>query len=218
LFGDIPIFLSFEPYFDWGEIANNIARVDETFLMNVLSRHSSGIYVLPSPGRFDGTKLLDTAVIERILTFMQRMFDYIIIDGGQSLDDISMKVLQIADYVFLVSILSLPYLYNTRKILDSFQFLGYPRKEQTRIVVNRYVRDSDISIKDAETSLETGVFWTIPNDYKTTMSAINHGKPITHIALKSSIAKSFAELVDAFLGEEKKETRKGWHLFGAARE
>jgi pilus assembly protein CpaE len=218
LFGDIPIFLSFEPHFDWGEIADNISRVDETFLMNVLTRHSSGIYVLPSPVRLDGMKLMDTAVIERILTFMERMFDYIVVDGGQMLDDISMKILRRADYVFLVSILSLPYLYNTRKILDSFQFLGYPRKEQVRIVVNRYLKDADISLKEAETTLETGIFRTLPNDYKTAMSAINQGKPITAIAPKSPIARSFRGLVDSVMGDEKKETKKGWHLFGAFRE
>ncbi|MDD2391135.1 MAG: P-loop NTPase, partial [Desulfobacterales bacterium] len=54
LFGEIPLFLEITPKFHWGEITKNIDRLDETFLMNVLSRHDSGLHILPSPGYLNG--------------------------------------------------------------------------------------------------------------------------------------------------------------------
>src|SRR4030043_849136 len=56
LFGEIPIFLNVESAFNWGEVARNISRVDPTYLMSILSKHHSGVYVLPSPTGLDGVK------------------------------------------------------------------------------------------------------------------------------------------------------------------
>jgi pilus assembly protein CpaE len=42
LFGEIPLFLDIEPAFNWGEVAKNISRLDSTYLMSILSKHTSG--------------------------------------------------------------------------------------------------------------------------------------------------------------------------------
>jgi len=92
--------------------------------------------------------------------------------------------------------------------------VGFPRDENVKIVMNRYNKKSDISLKEAEESLKRTIFWTIPNNYQATMSAINQGKPLSVIAGGSEIAKSFTDLT-AFLGgsgEIKKEKRAFWGL------
>ena len=86
LFGEIPIFLNLNSPFNWGEVARNISRADQTYLMSILAKHTSGIYVLPSPTGIDGVNVANADVIKQILDLMAQAFDFIIIDGGQSLD------------------------------------------------------------------------------------------------------------------------------------
>jgi pilus assembly protein CpaE len=136
------------------------------------------------------------------------MFDFIVIDSGQSLDDISLKILEISDTVLLVAILSVPCLINIKRLQESFQRLRYPRYENIKVVINRYHKNSMISLKEAEQSINKPIFWQIPNDYINSMSAINQGKIIAAVARESEIAKNFKELASSFTLPEKEEKKK----------
>jgi pilus assembly protein CpaE len=213
LFGEIPIFLNIESAFNWGEVAKNISRLDSTYLMSILSKHSSGVYVLPSPTGLDGVNVASPEIIERLLSLMRNVFDYIVIDGGQALDDISLKILEMSDTVLLVAILSLPCLTNVRRLLWIFQKLGYPKQEAIKVVINRHhKKKSVISSEEAEESVNQKIFWFVPNDYPTTMSAINQGKTLSAVAPGAEVSKNLRELASRLLekGEKEKGKAKFW--------
>jgi pilus assembly protein CpaE len=141
------------------------------------------------------------------------MFDFVVIDGGQSLGDMSLKILELSDTVLLISILSLPCLSNTNKLLRTFHDLGFPPKENIKLLINRYLKKSDISIKDAETSLTKEIFWAIPNDYQTAITATNRGKALSQFAPREEITRSFRNLAAELGPESEKQEKKGWSLF-----
>ena len=199
LFGEIPIFLNLNSPFNWGEVARNISRADQTYLMSILAKHNSGIYVLPSPTGIDGVNAANADVIRQILDLMAQAFDFIIIDGGQSLDETSLKILEMSDFVYLIAILSLPCLANLRKLLWTFDRLGFPKPEKTKILMNRYHKKSLISLKEAEENLKQKIYCLITNDYQTTMSAINQGKNLSAIDRGAEITKNFKELAEKIL-------------------
>jgi pilus assembly protein CpaE len=68
-----------------------------------------------------------------------------------------------------------------------------------RLVVNRYLKKSDITLKEAEESVHSQIPWSIPNDYKTTMSAINRGKPLHEISPRAEITRKLEELADSII-------------------
>jgi len=208
LFGEIPLFLNLKPNFNWEEVVRNIARLDSTYLMSILCQHSSGIYVLPSPTSFIGMNSATPAIIQKLLQMMQTTFDYIVIDSGQSLDDISMKILEIADTVLLVAILSVPCLINIKRLQENFITIGYPRDEKVKVLISRYHKKSTISLKEAEQSINKKVFGYISNDYMTTMSAINQGKTIHELTAGSEIAQDFKQLVSTLFQGEMAENKK----------
>ena len=210
LFGDIPIFLALKPNYNWGEITKDIARLDATFLMNILSKHSSGVHVLPSPSHLNGDRAVTPETIEHLLSLMQGMFDFVVIDGGQTLNKTSLRILEMSDDVLLVSLLSLPYLANTNKLLTSFANFQYLPKERIKIVINRYLKKSQVSLKDAEDAFNRKIFWTIPNDYKTTMSAINQGKALPQFAAKSAVTKNLKELAATLALKEQRGKKRRW--------
>jgi pilus assembly protein CpaE len=210
LFGEIPLFLDLTPKFHWGEITKNIERLDDTFLMNILAKHSSGVFILPSPSYLNGNNSPSAQVIERLLAQMRSQFDYIVVDAGQSLEDSTLRMLQQSDDVLLVSLLNMPCLSNTNRLIKSLTELGYVSRNQLKVVINRNLKKNEISLKEAEAGIEKEIFCLIPNDYQTSMAAINQGKPIHDIAPNSGISKSFEELAGNFLPMVKKDIKKKW--------
>jgi pilus assembly protein CpaE len=150
--------------------------------------------------------------MKRLLALMKQMFDYIIIDAGQSTDDTSIKVLEVSDMLMLITILSLPCLANTNKLLRSLTDMGYVPKDKINVVLNRYIKKGDISLNDAESGIGKELFWVVPNDYDTSMSAINSGKPLLNMAPGAAITKSFIEMARALNDPEAGKPKKKWAL------
>ena len=75
LFGEIPLFMDIRPEHHWGEVEKNICRLDSHFLMNILVKHASGVYVLSSPGHLDSHQAAMPEVITQLLGFMTKVFD-----------------------------------------------------------------------------------------------------------------------------------------------
>lgn len=214
LFGEIPLFLDLVPRFHWGEITKNIERLDRMFLMNILAKHKSGVHLLPSPSYLNGNNAPSMEVIDRLLGLMREMFDYVVIDAGQSLVDSNLRALQHSNQVFLISLLNMPCLSNTNRLIKSLTELGYVSKEQLKVVINRYLKKSEITVKDAESGIGTEIFGLIPNDYRTTMAAINQGKPIQEVAPKSIVATTLEEMTRNLYPQAKAPNKRKWRLFG----
>lgn len=216
IFGDIPMFLNLQPAYNWGEITNNIQRLDTSFLMNILTKHPSlGLHILPSPTYLNGNQPYSPDMINSLLGIMKGVFDFVVIDSGQSVNDVSLSIIDMSDKIFIISLLELACLSNTAKLVKSFSNVGYNFDERFNIIINRFLKQSDISVEEAEKLLKKKIFWMIPNDYKTAISAINHGKTLSQIASKSEIGKSLELMTSSFIEERATKTeKKGWRLFG----
>jgi Flp pilus assembly CpaE family ATPase len=120
-----------------------------------------------------------------------------------------------ADQVFLVCNHCLPGLANAKNLMKSFQEIGYPEKARIKIIVNRYMAGSCISVKNAEEGIGQPVFWTIPDDCESTMAAINEGKVLSEIAQRSSVTKAIRGLAATLVreaGGEPVQAKNRWSL------
>ena len=213
LFGEVPLFLEMSPKFHWGEITKNIDRLDNTFLGNILTQHKSGIHVLPSPAYLNGHVKPTPEVMARLLHLMTKIYDYILVDTGQSTNDTSLRVVELSDTLLLITILSLPCLANTNRLIKSFLDLGYLGNGRIKVILNRYTKNNDISLKDAQAGINKELFWIIPNDFNTTMAAINNGKPLAEISSRAAITKSFEEMARTLHQPKNRQEGKKWRLF-----
>jgi pilus assembly protein CpaE len=204
LFGEIPLFLGINPKHDWGEIVRNVSRMDKTLFSTILTRHSSGVDVYASPHSLEELGTVVVKQIVRMFNKMCEMYDFIIIDGGQSQNYLSTKALEISDLVVLVAVQSLPCLSNTNKLLKAFTELGYPRNDQISVLINRYQKRDGISLKEAESCIHKNVMWTVPNDYSTTLAAINQGLPLTEVASGASVTKKIQKISSFLLNGDQK--------------
>jgi pilus assembly protein CpaE len=149
---------------------------------------------------------------------MRTTFDFIIIDGGVSFTEVSLRGLQMADRIFMVSVLNIPSLANVNKLLDSLRDLDPRIEERVRIVINRYIKDSAITLKEAEKSINRAIHWTIPNDYNVTMSAINQGVALYKSAPRAAVSQNLEELADSLVVQtpQAKKSRGFFKFFRAA--
>jgi pilus assembly protein CpaE len=213
LFGDASTMLDMETKHHWGEISKNVDRLDTTFMMSALSEHDSGLFLLPSPSDVRENAKVTPYAIERILDQLKQMFDYIVIDSGQTLDDAFLKIYEMSDDFILVSIQSLPCITNTYKLLYTFANLGYSPQDRVQVVLNRYMKRKDIDDDFIEKTLHQRISWKIPNDYKNTMDAINEGNPLVDYAPRSAISKSIFNYVQTFLPQDLRQKKSRWKFF-----
>lgn len=207
-FGDVALFLDLAPTHTFGDLTKNISRLDPTFLMSVLTKHRSGLYVLPSANVIEEIGVLTAESAVKTLDLLKSTFDYVVIDSGHSLDDITIATLNMSSSVFVVTSLTLPVLRNTKRFLDIFSDLGH-ESDEIKVIVNRYqAKNVDVTLKDLENVLKQKPHWMIPNDYFTALGAINKGEPISDTAKRSDIAKSFAKLAESLQGGQEKEDGK----------
>ena len=209
-FGDTPLFLNIEPpIFDWMEVSKNLSRLDSTYLMSILCRHASRLYVLPPP-----TVPVDDPnipkVMDTLMKLMRTMFDFIVVDSGQTINETSRSILRLSDKVLLVTILSLPSLINVKRFQSIFRKLGYPFDENVEVVVNRFNQKASVSMAEAEETLNKKIYHAIPNDFRITMSAINQGKPLSVIAYGAETTTRMRGLASIISGKDEKRKKKAF--------
>lgn len=214
-FGEAQLFLDIAPKYHWGEVLGNISRLDATYLMSVMSRHASGLYLLAPPSRLDDLQMATPENISKLLELMRQVFDTVVIDLGMYLDEITLKVMDISDAIVLMCVQNLACLANVRRFLDNIRQSDAGLEEKLRIVVNRHLEESDLVVGDMEKALGLPVFWRVPNDYRTTLEAINQGKTLFETAPKSPVTRALRDLAQALVpsqGEQEHPGKKS--LFG----
>lgn len=194
--GDITTFLDVEPKQTIVDVARNIGRVDAAYLEGSLAQYATDrarLYVLADPLQVEDAEELTADQINAVLTVLRATFEYVVIDTTPSFDAKTLCALDLADYILMVSIVNLPSIRSSQRLLNLFERLGYPA-QKIKLILNRYMPDEEITLEDVEETLEHPVFWKIPNSYYVVMTAINRGIPIAAVEGGQALYKSFLEL------------------------
>jgi pilus assembly protein CpaE len=206
LSGEVPLFLNMKPVFSWVDVARNISRLDATYLMSILQRHATGVNILPMPVRMVEEVTIAPEVIEKVLKLMRSLFDFIFIDGGRQRRRRSQYLARTSDKVLVVAIPNLPGVINLKTVIESFLDLGCA-SEDIVVVVNRYNQKSHFPLDKVHEMINADIHWSIPNDYRNTMSAISSGEPLTTIAPKADVTKKILQLAASLSGRKDDEAK-----------
>lgn len=192
--GDITTFLDINPSFDISYVIQNLSRIDETFLLSSLEKYKeTSLYVLADPPYLEQAEDITAEQISALFDVLKQAFSYIVVDTSANFDGKTITALDHSDLILLISIVNLPAIRNCQRCLELFERLGY-EKSKTKIILNRYMENDEIKIEDVEDVLGRKIYWKIPNNYFTIMSAINKGIPVGLINADSNISKSYREL------------------------
>jgi pilus assembly protein CpaE len=203
--GDADVFLDTIPDYTLVDVAQNVSRLDFALLKRSLTKHSSGLFLLPRPMQLEECSLITPDDLQRVFGLLKATFSHLIVDLSKSYSPIDMLALEIANHSLLVTQLDLPCLRNVVRLMMSFNERGL--KDKVKIIVNRVGLDNgQISLKKAQDTIGREIYWQLPNDYRVMVEVRNNGVPLLEQAPKAAITQAISQLADDLSGEEKSES------------
>jgi pilus assembly protein CpaE len=147
--------------------------------------------------------------VRQIVELAREMFDFVIIDAGRSLSSVTLQALDLADRVYAVLQLTLPFIRDGKRLRNVFRSLEYPANK-IHWVVNRHQKDSQFTVDDLKRTLEIEQVVCLPNHYEAVAAAVNQGVPVERIAPNSTIARSLRDLAESVAPVATGKARSGW--------
>ncbi len=205
--GDADVWLDIIPDYTIQDVAENITRIDYSLLKRSLTKHESGLFLLPRPVNLDGEFHLGAEDFRRVIGLLKATFTHLVIDVSKTYSPLEMAAISSADSTLLITQLDLPCLRNVVRLIHYFeQFESI--SEKLKVVLNRSgLNDMQISLKKALEIIGREIYWKIPNDYGTMVESRNNGVPLILQAPKAKLTKSYIDLANE-LSESKIETHE----------
>jgi pilus assembly protein CpaE len=193
--GDHRVFLDLGP--DKHSIVDAVTAqsIDQDLLRRCVVRHESGIDLLLAPAQPEAAEHVSAERhhLYQVLEQLRAMYDYVLIDLDQRLDDHTLDVVAMADVLLMVMTADLACLKNVRLLLETLAKVGVPG-ERLELVLNRSNAQTGISVKAAEGVLHRKIAHQVVNDYRTAIGSLNSGTPFMVNKPDSQIGRAITKL------------------------
>ena len=184
--GDLELMLGVRPKFSLADIVENRERLDDALLASYLTPRSKNVSLLAAPIKAESAEDIQPRHIYEVMELLRQRFDTLIIDTPHSFDAVTISALDHADQILMVLTLEIHAIRSTRRALEIFDRLGYPRKK-IRIVVNRFSKNIELDQKQIEAFLGERVVGFVQSDYRAAVNSINLGQPLIESAPTSKV-------------------------------
>src|SRR5262249_54622809 len=115
--GDADVALDLMPDYTLADVALNIDRLDMTFLRRSLSKHPSGLSLLPHPVQMEDAVMIREEHLQRVIGLLRASYTHLVLDLSKSFTANDVTALRMADVVLLVAQLELSSLRNVVRML-----------------------------------------------------------------------------------------------------
>ena len=191
---DVATFLNVNQNFNIDFLISKLEKSNkETFLSMANRYKNSSLYTLCLKEELDINFKPNSQTITKIINQLKNIFDWIIIDTKSPLEEESLAIFNSCDIILLISLLNLVSIRNCQKCLEMFNKIGYSN-DKVKLVINRYIENSEITINDIKRACDKDIFYKIPNNYLTLEDAINLGETVGEINPQSNIAKAYKNI------------------------
>jgi pilus assembly protein CpaE len=197
-FGDLALMLDLEPNGEMVEIIRDPTRLDGALLRASMTRHKSGLFVLPAPGEFVPLNALPAIAVIKLIELAREEFDFVVVDLPLAVPQWLEAVLQHTDQLFAVSQLNVAAIRQTRRLLDFLKEEGH-YDLPVSVVLNRYVwRFTERGrLKQAIRALGQSIDHYVPEDAALALEAINRGTPLFELRHRAKLCRSLREVATA---------------------
>jgi pilus assembly protein CpaE len=209
-FGDSAMYLAEQPPKSTiADVASTGVGLDPALLRSAAMEVLPNYWVLAGPDDLALSSDIKPAHVAALVRLARGLYDFVLLDVGRSLDAMSLQVLDLADEVYPVLQMTLPYLRDGKRLMAVFTSLEYPA-DKIRPIVNRFEKVPDLTVADLERAIGRSSFAFIPNHYRTAAGAINRGLPVEKFAPGSPIARAFKDLAETVNRTEATSRGSSW--------
>jgi pilus assembly protein CpaE len=215
--GEVALFLGVRPRFTLLDALDNLHRLDDDFLRELVATHKSGLDILAGSDAMDRPGKQEAPALEELLQWLGRSYEFVVLDAGQLTLPCAEVAVFASDSIFLVANPDVPSIRNAQRVVDRLEQMG-PAKDRIKVLLNRTSDQNLIAPKQISDALGHPIAHTFRSDYDTVSAALNSGVPVAHSdgsVLSTQLAAFSRELagVTAVATQPEPVRRRG-HLLG----
>lgn len=199
--GDLGFYFHLEPKFTLTNLIENLTRMDEPLLANLLTRYSPGVSLLAAPRDVDAAIGVQAAQVREVIEVLRKRFDYVVIDLAHLFDEVTLAALDQADEILLVVNTEILTIRSAQRALTVFDRLDYPR-EKVRVIANRWDKKLlRLNWQQVERFLGRSAVSFVPEDSRAVVNSINLGQPLVEKFPAAPISVEIKRLAQILTGK-----------------
>jgi pilus assembly protein CpaE len=177
------------------DLVQSPGDLDAEKLAGFVTRHSSGVDLLPAPTRPDEEELVAIDRLEPLLEVARRSYDAVVIDTSSSFSPATLLAIDHTDTLVLVGASDVPTIKSLKIALETLDLLEMNLPDM-RILMNRSGAKVGLEDRDVERTLRREITYTLPSDRAIPVS-VNRGQPVVVDNPKSRVARAFQEIAQS---------------------
>lgn len=199
-FGQLALFLNLKKSCPLNEVLPYLDNLNPDMLTKPLDVPGEGVALIANPAPLEAAENVTPAQVEQLLILLKEVYDYILVDTGPVIDDVTLRALDMSDHIILVSGLEIPVVYNTRRCLALFDKIGYSR-DKVKLVVNRHSSYDDFEFGPLDKVYDYEVHSCIPNhDRKSMCDTLYKGVPLSRLEPRAKFSQNILKMITSFNG------------------
>ncbi len=178
--GQIALMLNSPLKRTWSDLSSiQPEELDIEVLKKIMGLHDSRLQFIAAPGNPSAAESVDNTLLGTAVSVLRPRFEYIIADLPHDFGEISLDILDAADYVLLLLAPEMASVRTAAIALDTYKKLGYG-KDKIKLVLNWTFEHGGLASKKIEIALNHPISMVLPFAPTRFVSAINRGIPLLH--------------------------------------
>lgn len=176
-------------------------RIREQDLIDIMWRDPSGIDILLAPPRVEMAEMVTTRDIEKVLSMLRQLYEFVIIDTRAALSDDVLVFLDSADLILQVLTYDSMAIRGLAMSAETFAAIGYPASKLAT-VLNRSDASGGFDKADVEQALGSKIDFEVVSDGRLVLSSNNEGVAFITASPESPIAQGVRRIVDSLAAHQ----------------
>lgn len=211
-YSQLSYFFDIQPQYSIGNVVSNIDEVDAAYLQGLFHVYDKNLYLLLAPANLEEAETVTPEHLAKILRLAKTIpgLRRILIDAGQQLNEMTLKILEMSDELVLVVAPLIPALSNAKKLLGLLHLLGL-ESLSTEIWLNAWEKDGELTLDEVSKFLGKDISGTVQFDHGAVEHSINEGRPLMETAPRHAVSQDIRVLAARLLGlEQPEKADAGW--------
>ncbi len=176
-FGHLDILLNLRTRNTLADLIPHANSIDEGLVREVITPHVSGIDVLLGPTDVQFAQGIRAQDLYGVTASLQRLYDFVVIDAGSTLNENTVTLLDLADRILLVTNPDLAALHDASRFLQLSQSLAYP-PGKVLVLLNRADVPGGVKTRDIRAALRHELSLIVPDGGPDALRSLNRGVPL----------------------------------------
>ena len=176
-------------------------RIREQDLADVMWRDPSGIDILLAPPRIEMAEMVTTRDVEKVLSILRQLYEFVIIDTRAALSDDVLVFLDAADLILQVLTYDSMAIRSLAMSAETFAAIGYP-SSKLATVLNRSDASGGFDKSDVEQALGSQIDFEVVSDGHLVLASNNEGIAFVSSSPESPIAQGVRRIADSLAAHQ----------------